>query len=147
MGLRSWKSRKWARWLVPNCVSKPSAVLPSGVAMTPALFMRILSVLLFFLNSSAAECMLSKEFKSIFKSSTCPGFRMSDKAACPLAVSRTPRKSLAPVVLRALAVSMPMPEEQPVMRTTLSLSLPCKPSSLTISRAVERASPGPLGFW
>ena len=30
-------STKWPRWLVPNCVSKPSAVVPCGQAMTPAL--------------------------------------------------------------------------------------------------------------
>ena len=147
VGLRSWKSRKCARWLVPNWVSKPSAVLPSGGAMTPALLMRMFRVLLFFLKFSAAERTLSRELRSIIKSSTCPGFRTSDRAACPLAASRTPRKSLAPVELSALAVSIPMPEEQPVMRKTLSVSLPCKPSSLMMSRAVGRASPGPLGFW
>ncbi len=147
VGLRSWKRRKCARWLVPNCVSKSSAVLPSGVAMTPALLMRMFRVRLFFWNSSAAERTLAREFRSIFRSSTCPGFKMSDRAACPLAMSRTPRKSFAPVVFRALAVSMPMPEEQPVMRTTLSVSLPCRPSSLTMSMAVGRASPGPFEFW
>ena len=29
-GLSSWKRRKCARWLVPNCVSKPSFVFPLG---------------------------------------------------------------------------------------------------------------------
>ena len=28
---------KWPRWLVPNCVSKPSSVWPKGVRITPAL--------------------------------------------------------------------------------------------------------------
>ena len=32
-------STKWPRWLVPNWVSNPSAVLPNGQAMTPALAM------------------------------------------------------------------------------------------------------------
>src|SRR5271169_458007 len=32
-------STKWPRWLVPNWVSKPSAVCPKGVRITPALAM------------------------------------------------------------------------------------------------------------
>jgi hypothetical protein len=32
--LRRLKRRKWERWLVANWVSKPSTVLPWGVAMT-----------------------------------------------------------------------------------------------------------------
>ena len=31
--LRSWNKRKWARWFTPNWVSKPSAVLDSGIAI------------------------------------------------------------------------------------------------------------------
>ena len=38
-GRRRFTSRKCPRWFVPNCVSNPSAVRPSGVAMTPALAM------------------------------------------------------------------------------------------------------------
>lgn len=34
-GLSSWKRRKWERWLVPSWDSKPSAVVPWGVAMMP----------------------------------------------------------------------------------------------------------------
>ena len=34
-GFKSWNSRKCPTWLVPNCVSNPSSVRPSGVAMTP----------------------------------------------------------------------------------------------------------------
>jgi len=49
------------------------------------------------------------------------------------------------VVERARAVSMPMPEEQPVMRTTLEVSLFSRPSSLMIWRAEGRVSSGPLG--
>lgn len=123
VALRSRKSRKWARWLVANCVSKPSAV------------------------SSAAARTLSREFRPIVNSSICPGSRISDRAAYPLVVSRTSRKSFAPVELRALTVSMPIPGAHPVMRATLSDSSPTSLSSFTISRAVGRASPGPLQFW
>ena len=38
-GRSRFTSTKWPRWLVPNWVSKPSAVRPSGVAITPALAM------------------------------------------------------------------------------------------------------------
>ena len=45
----------------------------------------------------------------------------------------------------ARAVSTPMPEEQPVMKMTFPASFPSRFSSLMMSRAVGRASPGPLG--
>src|ERR1035437_9913050 len=32
---------KWPRWLVPNCISKPSAVSLRGMAITPALLTRM----------------------------------------------------------------------------------------------------------
>lgn len=35
VGRRSWKSRKCARWLVPNWISNPSSVFPSGGLRTP----------------------------------------------------------------------------------------------------------------
>ena len=55
-GLSSWKRRKWARWLVPNWASKPSAVsVRVGRAIIPALLMRMLRLLLFDLNSLAAS--------------------------------------------------------------------------------------------
>lgn len=38
-GRRSKVKRKWAKWLVPNCVSNPSSVSPLGHIITPALFM------------------------------------------------------------------------------------------------------------
>lgn len=37
VGSSSPVSAKWPRWFVPNCVSKPSAVVPYGSAITPAL--------------------------------------------------------------------------------------------------------------
>ena len=37
-GTSSLVNSKCPRWFVPNCVSKPSAVRPNGVNITPALF-------------------------------------------------------------------------------------------------------------
>ena len=91
------------------------------------------------------------------------GFEDIARAASPFLMSRTVQKTLAPVAAIALAVSMPanssvrfyegsgslvlpMPDEHPVMRTTLSASFPSKPSSFTIWRAVGRSSSGPAGF-
>ena len=130
---------------MPNWVSKPSTVRPCGVAITPALVTRIFKVLLFWRKVCAAARTLSRELRSKLRSSTRPGSRMSDRADSPLAVSRTPRKSFAPVADSARAVSMPIPEEQPVMRNTLSESLPSRLSSLTISKAVGRESSTPWG--
>lgn len=70
---------------------------------------------------------------------------MSPRAFFPFSKFRAVRKRVAPVAFSARAVSIPMPDEQPVIRTTLSLSFPIKTSSLIISRAVGRLSPGPFG--
>ena len=45
---------------------------------------------------------------------------------------------------RALAVSSPMPADAPVMRMTMSRSLPSSPSASTMCCAVGRWSPGPV---
>ena len=63
-GLRRLKRRKCARWLVPNWISKPSAVRPSGQAMTPALAMKILSILDLERKSAAQARTLSRELRS-----------------------------------------------------------------------------------
>eukprot|EP00243_Klebsormidium_subtile_P004275 TRINITY_DN1813_c0_g2_i1.p1 TRINITY_DN1813_c0_g2~~TRINITY_DN1813_c0_g2_i1.p1 ORF type:complete len:124 (-),score=8.41 TRINITY_DN1813_c0_g2_i1:173-514(-) len=71
---------------------------------------------------------------------------MSCTTFSPLAMSRAVRNKCAPVACRARAVSTPIPAEHPVMKMTLSVSLPTSPSSLMMSIAVGRASPGPLGL-
>ncbi len=90
VGLRSWKSRKCARWLVPNWPSKPSAVCSrAGVAMMPALLIRMLSFWLLDRKSLAQARTLARELRSRVRSSTRPGERMSARAAEPLAGLRT----------------------------------------------------------
>lgn len=73
------------------------------------------------------------------------GSKIPSRADWALATSRAVRKSVAPVAARARVVSMPIPEDVPVMTMTSPLSLPSASSSLIICRAVGRASPGPLG--
>ena len=69
---------------------------------------------------------------------------MSSRATLPFSRSLTAAYTVAPVAERARAVSIPIPEEQPVMKATLPWSFPSRPSSWMIWRAVGRASPGPL---
>ncbi len=51
-----------------------------------------------------------------------------------------------PVAASAFAVSAPMPLETPVIRATFPGRALRRSLSLTIWRAVGRASPGPWGF-
>ena len=90
---------------------------------------------------------LARELRSMWRSSTRPGSRISERAVLPHSISRTVQYVVAPVAAIARAVSTPIPEEQPVMRKVLSCSLPSRPSSFMIWRAVGRALPGPWGFW
>ena len=147
VGLSSWKSRKCARWLVPSCASKPSAVrVRSGKPMMPALLMRMCSLEDCWRKASAHERTDWRELRSSWRRETRPSSRMSPRTVRPLLRSRTVAKMRAPVDPSARAVSMPRPDEQPVMRMVLSDSLLVKSLSRTISRAVGRASPGPVRF-
>jgi hypothetical protein len=94
-------------------------------------------------NSLAQARTLSSEDKSHKINSTRPGSRMPERASSALLRSRAWQWTVVPVAARARAVSTPMLEEQPVTRTTFPPSLPSRSLSLTISRAVGRASPGP----
>merc|ERR1719239_2091123 len=40
-GITRLVSRKWPRWFVPICISKPSSVLVNGQVITPALLIRM----------------------------------------------------------------------------------------------------------
>lgn len=145
VGLRRLKRRKWPRWLVPNCISKPSTVvLPGlGMAMTPALQMRIANSFSFFRNSCALFRTEAREERSCSMRKTRSEVRMSPRASRALGRSRAVRYSFAPVRARDRAVSTPRPEEQPVMKMVLPVSLPSIASSAMIWLAVGRASPGP----
>lgn len=114
---------------------------------TPALVMSMLSCLLLCENSLAQALTDSSEVKSRFRRLIRPEPLLESSRSrttfCPLTASRAVTKTCAPVASRARAVSMPMPEEQPVIRMTLSDSFPDIPSSCTMAAAVGLASPGP----
>jgi hypothetical protein len=59
---------------------------------------------------------------------------MEARAARPLVRSRAVRKRRAPVEARARAVSMPMPELQPVIRMVLSVRFPRGVSAVNENR-------------
>ena len=137
------KRRKWERWLVPNCVSKPSTVFPSGTAMMPALLTRTFSLELLERNSAAHLRTLSSEPRSMCKNSIWEGLKKLAQASSPFFTFLTVKNNFAPVLARARAASTPIPLDAPVIRMTLSVSLPSRSSSLMICRAVGRESPGP----
>jgi hypothetical protein len=115
------------------------------VLTSPALQIKILSLLLFSRNSCAHARTLDSEERSQCSSSALPGERIPERAPVAFGISRAVRKSVAPVAARAQAVSMPIPEDQPVIRMVLSGSLSSRPSSLIIWRVVGWASPGRWG--
>jgi hypothetical protein len=75
-------------------------------------------------NSAAALRTPAKELRSMYRSSTLPGSRMSARAVLPLSRSRTVQYTVAPVAAIARAVSTPIPLEHPVMRKVLPVNLP-----------------------
>ncbi len=81
-------STQWPRWLTPNCISKPSAVRRSGIAMRPALLMRMSTAGWASAMAAAPARTESSEARSISTiSSDAAGWdvRMSSRAARALA--------------------------------------------------------------
>jgi NAD(P)-dependent dehydrogenase (short-subunit alcohol dehydrogenase family) len=74
----------WPRWLAPNWVSNPSAVLPNGQAMTPALAMTRSNGLPSSTSASAHARTLWSDARSSSTSSSPPPF---SAAACTPAVA------------------------------------------------------------
>lgn len=66
MWSKSWPVRaKWPKWFMPICFSNPSSVVSLfGIAITPALFTKILISYVVAINSSAHFRTLSKLFRS-----------------------------------------------------------------------------------
>lgn len=63
-GSRSLVKRACPMWFVPNCISYPSSVVSAGVAIIPALFMRMSSRVEDASTSTAALLMDAKEARS-----------------------------------------------------------------------------------
>lgn len=110
------KRKKWPEVVgLESGLEAPSAVLPFGVAITPASLMSTFRALLFCQKVWAPS--RTRSSRSIFNNSTRPCPSVSASADSPLAISRTPRK---PVADKARTASKPRPEEQPVIRKTFS---------------------------
>src|SRR3984957_13323727 len=118
-------STKWPRWLAPNWVSNPSAVLPYGQAMTPAFAMTRSNGLPLSTSALAQARTLSSDARSSSTSSNPPLFappaRKPAVAALALLRSRAAPTTSAPWAASARAVSTPRPADTPVTSTRLPL--------------------------
>ena len=84
---RSPVKAKWPKWLVPNCISKPSLVVDLGVYMTPAL---LISRSMRYIERSSAAALRtdSSEVRSSSCNSTsAPGVASVMRAAACLPFS------------------------------------------------------------
>jgi len=84
----------------------------------PALHIKTLRVGELSRKKAAAVRTEERELVSRRSSSTRPGSRKELQAAWPFSRERTARKTRAPVAAMAFPVSIPIPEEHPVMRKT-----------------------------
>src|SRR5580658_1061935 len=131
---------KWPRWLVPNCVSNPSAVWPKGVAITPALATTTSMNCPFASSSSAHARTLLRLARSSATSSKLPPAVAAALLTCAVAASAFFKSRAAPTTCPACAtsdraVSMPRPAETPVTR----IRLPCRFMPYRTSSVVEVA--------
>ncbi len=121
-GARRQARSMWPRWLVPNCDSTLPMMRRSGVAMMPALLIRMCNGDFVARNESAKLRTLFQSARSMSAISTASlpvDLRMSSAAASALARERTGRMTRAPADASARAVSIPMPEEPPVTMAVL----------------------------
>ena len=111
------------RKLLPNCSSKPSAVvIRVGGAITPALLISTSTGLPSAISPSANAATEARSARSIRRtSSRAPGSaaRISSRARSPLATVRTAITTCAPAPARRRAASRPVPLLAPVMTTSL----------------------------
>ena len=102
-GISCIVSAKCPRWFVPNWVSNPSAVLPSGTAMTPAL-LNSRSILGWTAFTAAANSAIaaSEPRSSLTTSSDAPGTAASTafRAVSALSRLRAPITTWAPWAAR-----------------------------------------------
>src|SRR4051794_40619898 len=131
-GRSSAVSAQWPRWLVPNCISKPSAVRRSGMPITPALLTRRSSVSWAArMRSAAARTEAWFERSSSTTSSDASGWvaSMSATAAATFSWLRAAITTWAPAAASARAVSRPSPPLAPV---TTAVRPSCEGMSATV---------------
>ena len=99
---------KCPRWLVPNCISKPSVVTRAGMAMTPALLTRMSNPSWLLRNAFAKVRMESRSARSSDANSIDAAGQASEiraTASSPLFQSRQASITWAPWVASCRAVS------------------------------------------
>mmetsp|Transcript_13468 Transcript_13468/g.18446 ORF Transcript_13468/g.18446 Transcript_13468/m.18446 type:complete len:285 (+) Transcript_13468:306-1160(+) len=135
-------SRKWPRWLTPNCSSKPSRVYCCGLtAITPALFH---STSTSEPTEDAYARTLSREAKSTtptpttgFLPSARNVFLISSAAAAALPSLRHANVTAHPRRANSSAPALPIPVLEPVISTCGCLPCPSHTAS-------DEAKPNPL---
>ena len=117
-----WVSKKWARWLVPKVISKPSLVSSLSLYMPPALFTSTSKLLVLAFTCSAISRTESRSLKSLSTNSTWWLPVLSLIAAtvrAPFSGLRPWTKTRAPIAASASAVFSPTPLVAPVTNTVL----------------------------
>src|SRR5215469_1720844 len=105
------------RWSTPNCISKPSAVLASGIPITPALLIsRSMLLCAAMICAAAARTDACEARSSATSSSAASGalLRISPTAAAAFFWLRTAITTCAPFAASWRAVSSPSPPLAPV---------------------------------
>ena len=147
IGIRPAVNAKCPRWLVPNCISNPSAVLPSGVIMTPALLIRRSIRRPTSTMSDAVPLMLDRHARSMSlpsNSASGTSLRRVSRAASIFSELRPVIVTDAPTDAKALAVSMPNPPVAPVMIACLPSSRIPSSTSLVVDTLLNVMSVSPL---
>src|SRR4051794_22553003 len=108
---------KWPRWFVPSCISKPSAVVALGTAITPALLISRSSCSLRACRrspKSRTDARLARSSSSTSRSAPGAFDRIVSAASSPFAVLRHATITRAPARASSRAVARPRPLFAPV---------------------------------
>ncbi len=111
-GSNRFVSAKCPRWLVPNCISKSSAVRAAGMAITPAL---LISTSMLPSRFSANSRIEARSARSNRRTSVLP--EREAAARSPRSVSRTAITTRAPARASSRVVTNPRPLLAPVTTT------------------------------
>lgn len=117
--------RKWPRWFVPICSSKPSAVRSFGVCITPALFTSASSVGQASARAAAHASTLfrlARSRRTELTDAEGTRRRISARAVSAFLSLREVITTRAPLLARMQAASSPRPELPPVIAYVLPSS-------------------------
>ena len=136
-GTSRFTSTKWPRWLVPNCVSKPSAVVPLRRGHHPGVGDQQVEPVVVG-EHAVGEAAAPRRATRGRPPAARPGpavaaARTGSAARSPFSRSRTAMITFAPWAARARAVSWPSPADAPVTRACFPLrSTPSSTSSVVV---------------